>query len=141
MPLLSRPSFIRRQDLVDDPGKRVQLRARRRPAPAGIRGPPKRQHLRYCPRVDPKTPRRFPPAHTFNLNCKTNPIVKLHALHPSALPLADKGHLLPEFYSGPTGLPGRFREGFLLRCLHPALVALPAHATGCRKDCDGIAIV
>ena len=68
----------------------------------------KRQHLGYRPRVDPKTPRRLPPAHTFNLNRKTNPSVKLHALHPPAPAAADKGHLLPDFYSGPTGLPGRF---------------------------------
>jgi hypothetical protein len=33
MPLLSRATFIHRQDPVDDPGKRVQLRARRRPPP------------------------------------------------------------------------------------------------------------
>jgi hypothetical protein len=31
MPLLSRPPVIRRQDLINDPGKRIQLRARRRP--------------------------------------------------------------------------------------------------------------
>ncbi len=30
---------------------------------------------------------------------------------------ADKGHLLPDFYSGATGLPGRFSEGFSLRRL------------------------
>jgi hypothetical protein len=28
------------------------------------------QHLRYRPRVDPKTLRRFPPAHPFDLNRK-----------------------------------------------------------------------
>src|SRR5262252_6074172 len=33
MPLLSRPPLIRHQDPVDDPGKGVQLRARRRPPP------------------------------------------------------------------------------------------------------------
>jgi hypothetical protein len=33
MPLLSRPTLIRRQDLIDDPSKAVQLRTRRRPAP------------------------------------------------------------------------------------------------------------
>jgi len=33
VPLLLRPRLIRRQDRVDNPGKRVQLRARRRPAP------------------------------------------------------------------------------------------------------------
>jgi hypothetical protein len=43
--------------------------------------------------------------------------VELHALHPPALAASDKGHLLPDFYSGATGLPGRFSEGFLLRRL------------------------
>ena len=31
-----------------------------------------------------------------------------------------KGYLLPDFYSGATGHPGRFSEGFLLRRLQPA---------------------
>ena len=84
VPLLLRPSFIRRQDRVDDPGKRVQLRTRRRPAPPVPGRHRKRQHLRHRPRVDPKTTRRFPPAHSFNLNRITNLSVKLHALHPSA---------------------------------------------------------
>ena len=84
MPLLSRPTFIRHQDLVDDPGKRIQLRTRRRPAPPVPGRHRKRQHLRHRSRVDPITPRRFPPAHTFNLNRKTNLSVKLHALHPPA---------------------------------------------------------
>src|SRR5216683_1421333 len=44
----------------------------------------KRQHLRDRPRVDPKTSRRFPPAHTFNLNRKPYLSVKLHTLHPPA---------------------------------------------------------
>src|SRR5262249_49170961 len=48
----------------------------------------------------------------------TNLSIELHALHPRPLPLADKGHLLPDFYSGATGPPGRFSEGFLLRRLH-----------------------
>src|SRR6516225_4831177 len=84
MPLLSRPPLIRRQDPVDDPGKRVQLRARRRPPPPIAGGHRERQHLGYRPRVNPKTSRRFPLAHTFNLNRKTNPSVQLHALHPPA---------------------------------------------------------
>ena len=42
----------------------------------------KRQHLGHRPRVNPKAPRRLPLAHTFNLNRKTHPSVKLHALHP-----------------------------------------------------------
>jgi hypothetical protein len=35
--------------------------------------------------------------------------------------MTPKGYLLPEFYSGATGLTGRFNEGFLLRRLHDAL--------------------
>jgi hypothetical protein len=31
--------------------------------------------------------------------------------------ITPKGYLLPEFYSGATGLTGRFNEGFLLRRL------------------------
>ena len=118
MPLLSRPTFIRRQDPVDDPGKRIQLRTRRRPAPPVSGRDRKRQHLGYRPRVNPKPPRRFPPAQTLDLNRITNPRIKLHALHPPAPAASDKGYLLPEFYSGATGLTGRFSEGFLLRRLH-----------------------
>src|SRR5262249_9456750 len=117
MPLLSRPTFIRRQDPVDDPSIRIQLRTRRRSAPSVPGGHRKRQHLRYRPRVDPKAPRRFPPAHTFNLNRKTNLSVKLHALHPSAPAAFRQRPSLPDFYSGATGLSGRFSEGFLLRRL------------------------
>jgi hypothetical protein len=36
---------------------------------------------------------------------------------PRPLSLSDKGHLLPDFYSGATGPPGRFSGGFLLRRL------------------------
>jgi hypothetical protein len=72
MPLLPRPPLILQQDLVDDTGERIQLGTHRRPAPPVLGWHRKRQHLRYRPRVDPKTPRRFPPAHNFNLNRKTN---------------------------------------------------------------------
>src|SRR3984893_3510578 len=44
----------------------------------------KRQHLRNRQRVDAKTPRRCPPAHTFNVNRITNLSIELHALHPPA---------------------------------------------------------
>src|SRR3954469_18081244 len=84
MPLLLRSRFIRRQDGVDDPGKRVELRTRRRPAPPVPGRHRKRQHLRHRPRVDPITPRRFPTAHTLNLNRVTNLRIELHALHPPA---------------------------------------------------------
>ncbi len=68
--------------------------------------------------VDPIAPSRFPPAQTLNPNRVSNLSIELHALHPPPLPLADKGHLLPQFHSGATGLPGRFSDGFLLRRLH-----------------------
>jgi hypothetical protein len=32
--------------------------------------------------------------------------------------MTDNGYLLPDFYSGPTGRPGRFSEGFALRRLY-----------------------
>ena len=38
-------------------------------------------------------------------------------LHPPPSAITPKGYLLPEFYSGATGLTGRFNEGFLLRRL------------------------
>ena len=38
----------------------------------GVRGVWQRHSLLTSPRVDPKTPRRFPPAYPFNLNRKTN---------------------------------------------------------------------
>src|SRR6516162_10007512 len=84
MSLLSRPTLIPHQDPINDPGKPIQLRTRRRPAPPISGGHRKRQHLGDRPRVDPKTPRRLPLAHTFDLNGKTHPSVKLHALHPPA---------------------------------------------------------
>src|SRR5271170_5539840 len=46
---------------------------------------------------------------------------------PSSLALCrieGKGYLLPDFYSGATGRPGRFSEGLLLRRLH--FLRLPA---------------
>src|SRR5262249_9141218 len=97
------------------------------PIPGGYRKP---QHLGHRPRVNPKTPRRFPLAHTFNLNRITNPSVKLHALHPRPLPLSDKGHLLPDFYSGATVPPGRFSEGFSLRRFHLGYPEWQRAATG-----------
>jgi hypothetical protein len=45
--------------------------------------------------------------------------IEIHVLHPP--PSAEskaKGYWLPDFYSGATGIPGRFSEGLLLRRLH-----------------------
>src|SRR5258705_9534401 len=84
VPLLPRPTLILQQDPVDDPGEWVELRTRRPPAPPVPGRHRKRQHLRYRPRVNPITPRPFPPAHTLNLNRITNLSVKIHTLHPPA---------------------------------------------------------
>ena len=65
-------------------------------------------------------PRRFPYAQTLDLYRVTNPPIKLHHLHPPPSAITPKGYLPPEFYSGATGLTGRFNEGFLLRRLHSA---------------------
>src|ERR1700674_2156292 len=51
------------------------------------------------------------------------------ASSPTLCRLNAKGYPLPDFYSGATGIPGRFSEGLLLRRLHSvsvlALLELP----------------
>jgi hypothetical protein len=84
---------IRSMIPVDDPSKWVELRTRRWSPPPIPRWNRERQHLSYCPRVDPKLSRRFPSAQTLDLSCVT-------------------------FYPAQTAWPaGRFSEGFLLRRL------------------------
>src|SRR3954454_893197 len=122
MPLLLRSTLILQQDPVDDPGERVELRTRRWPAPPVPGRYRKRQHLGHRSRVNPKAPRRLPPAHTLNLNRITNLRIELHALHPPA-PAACRqrpfaaGFLLRR----PARLPGRFSEGLLPRRFHSTL--------------------
>src|SRR6185369_2358775 len=82
MPLLPRPTLILQQDLVDDPDKWVELRTCWRPAPPITGRYRKRQHLGYCPRINPKLTRRCPAAQPLNLNRITNPPIELHDLHP-----------------------------------------------------------
>src|SRR3954453_16805882 len=116
MPLLLRSTLILQQDPVDDPGERVELRTRRWPAPPVPGRYRKRQHLGHRSRVNPKAPRRLPPAHTLNLNRITNLRIELPPLHPPA-PAACRqrpfaaGFLLRR----PARLPGRFSEGLLPR--------------------------
>src|ERR1700736_4648874 len=118
MPLLPRPTLILQQDPLDDPGERVELRTRRRPAspvPGRYR---KRQHLRTRPRIDAKTPRCFPPAHTFNLNRITNLSIELHALHPPA-PAAVRQRLSAAGFLLRRNRTARpLHEGSFLRRLH-----------------------
>src|ERR1700742_3336766 len=95
MRVYPRPAFVLHQDTVDDPGARVELRTRRwspPPIPGRYR---ERQHLGYCPRVNPKLPRCFPSAQTLDLYRVTNPPIKLHHLHPPPSAATPKDHLLP----------------------------------------------
>src|SRR5689334_379714 len=95
MPLLPRPAFVLHQDTVDDPGERVELRTRRWSPPPIPRRYRERQHLGYCPRVNPKLPRCFPSAQTLDLYRVTSPPIKLHHLHPPPSAATPKDHLLP----------------------------------------------
>src|ERR1700730_16202610 len=63
---------IRSMIPVDEPRKWVELRSRRWSPPPIPRWNRERQHLSYCPRVDPKLSRRFPSAQTLDLNCVTS---------------------------------------------------------------------
>ena len=85
MLLLGRLTLIFLQDPVNDPDEWIQLRPRRRPAPPVSRRHRERQHLRYRPRVDPKSPRRLPPAHPLHIHRSPHLPVQFHAFHPSAL--------------------------------------------------------
>src|ERR1700680_1597003 len=133
MPLLPRPTLILQQDPLDDPGERVELRTRRRPAspvPGRYR---KRQHLRNRPRIDAKTPRCFPPAHTFNLNRITNLSIELHALHPPA-PAAVRQRLSAAGFLLRRNRTARpLHEGSFLRRLHTSCAPYPCRSTGAQK--------
>lgn len=96
-PDLRQPRFslILWQDPLDDPSKWVELRTRRWSPPPIPRWNRERQHLSYCPRVDPKLSRRFPSAQTLDLHRVTNPSMKLHYLHPPPSAVTPKGYLLP----------------------------------------------
>jgi len=95
MPLLPGPALILRQDTVDDAREWIELRTRRWSPPPVPRWNRERQHLGYCPRVNPKLSRRFPSAQTLDLYGVTNPTIKLHHLHPPPSAIKPKGYLLP----------------------------------------------
>src|SRR3954463_1302901 len=121
MSLLLRPSVILRQNGVDNPGKRVELRTHWRPAPPIPGRHRKRQHLRHRSRVDPITSRRFPPTYTLNLYRVTNLSIKLHALHPPA-PAACRQRPSAAAVSLRRNRTARpLHEGFSLRRLHEGL--------------------
>ena len=118
--LLGRVTLILLQDPVDDPEESIQLGPRRWPAPPISWRHRERQHLRHRPRVDPEASRRFPLTDPLYINCSSYLCVQFHPLHPSAhlCRAPANGLLLPDFYSGATGLSGCFSEGFSLRCSH-----------------------
>jgi hypothetical protein len=59
--------------------------------------------------------------------------VQFHAFHPSALcPFWQNALLLPDFYSGGTGLSGRFSEGFLHRRSHSSLTKASVSGGGAK---------
>jgi hypothetical protein len=87
---------------------------------------PDRSPESHCCKLQPQQARqgkggtrnRFPPAQPLNLNRVANLSIQLHAFIPRPLPLPDKGHLLPDSYSGATGLPRRFRRDFCAGRFH-----------------------
>jgi hypothetical protein len=78
----------------------------RRLAPSITRRHRKRQHLRHRSQVDPKASCRFPLTDPLYINCSSYLCVQFHSLHPSAhlCRATANGLLLPDFYSGATGL-------------------------------------
>ena len=118
LPMLRRPSLVLGQDALDDPHKRVQLRARRRTAASISRWHRERQHLRRRPRGDAKPTRRLAPTDALNPNRVADPTIQLHASHPQPSALDAKSFPPPELYSGAVARqPSHFSEGVCLRRL------------------------
>jgi hypothetical protein len=69
-------------------------------------------------------------AHTFDLNRKTHPSVKLHALHPPAPAASDKGQSAAGFLLRRYRSARRFSEGSLLRRLQPSAAVLSSYGRG-----------
>src|SRR5947207_1118775 len=121
MQLLLRPRLVVPENAVDHWNKWIKLRLRRRLLAHVTRRHRELHHLVHSPRIDPEPARRRPLAQSLNSDRMPHLQIEIHVLHPS--PSAEskaKGYLLPDFYSGATGLPGRFSEGLSLRRLHPA---------------------
>src|SRR5271167_1269845 len=119
MLLLLRSRLVVPENAVDRWNKCIKLRLRRRPLAHVTRRHRELHHLVHGPRINPEPPRRRPLAQPLNPNRMPYLQIEIHVLHPS--PSAEsraKGYLLPDFYSGATGTPGRFSEGLLLRRLH-----------------------
>src|SRR5271154_4709356 len=118
MLLLLRSRLVVPENAVDYGNKWIKLRFCRRLLAHVTRRHRELHHLVHGPRINPEPPRRRPLAQPLNPNRMPYLQIEIHVLHPS--PSAEsraKGYLLPDFYSGATGTPGRFSEGLLLRRL------------------------
>ena len=116
--LLLRSRLVVPENAVDHWNKWIKLRLRRRLLAHVTRRHRELHHLVHGPRIDPEPTGRRPLAQPLNPNCMPHLQIEIHVLHPP--PSAEskaKGYLLPDFYSGATGIPGRFSEGLLLRRL------------------------
>src|SRR6202521_2528107 len=121
MLLLLRSRLVVSENAVDHWNKSIKLRLCRRLLAHVTRRHRELHHLVHGPRIDPKPTGRRPLAQPLNPNCMPHLQIEIHVLHPP--PSAEskaKGYWLPDFYSGATGIPGRFSEGLLLRRLQPA---------------------
>jgi hypothetical protein len=78
--LLFGKQFVRFKNLIDDPGKTIQLRATDRFVAPITRWDRKPQHLFNSATVDPENTRRFPTAHAINKNSVTNAPIQIHVL-------------------------------------------------------------
>ena len=75
MKLLRMARPVSFQNLIDDRGKRIQLRSLRRAAAPVSRRHRIHHHLCYRPRIDPKSPRRLALAQALDLHRMTNPSI------------------------------------------------------------------
>jgi len=80
VPLLLWNQFVRLEDLIDNPGKTIQLRAPDHFVAPVTRRDRKHQHLLNSATVDPENTRRFPTAHAINKNSVTNAPIQIHVL-------------------------------------------------------------
>jgi hypothetical protein len=71
------------------------------------------QHLRYCPWVDAKPPRRLPTAQPLDTDRPSNPCVKLHALRPPPLPTGQNAIACRTFTPAQLDTPAAAARDFL----------------------------
>src|SRR3954471_22149996 len=110
MLLLPRARLVVPENALDHCNKWIKLRLPRRLLAHVTRRHRELHHLVHGPRIDPKPACRCPLAQALNPNRMSHLQIEIDVLVPRPL-LNAKGHLLPDFYSGATGLSGRLSEG------------------------------